>query len=134
MVAEKVVLAFSEFVNEKYYNTIMDDVTRGYVQKIKDGLTPEATEYLDEYGELHLISDGELAKLFKSDFKNRYNGPEGDGLCLAFDMNNSEIELFSINLQCVVWSVKCDINNPQSIIDSTVECLNNCMKQDEIDW
>ena len=129
---KKSVLSFSEFINEKY--DVMDEKILTYVQQIKDSLTPEANEYLDEQGELHLISDEELSKLFKSDFKNRYNGPEGDGLCLVFDMNNSEIELFSINLQCVVWSVKCDINNPQSVIDSTVECLNNCMKQDDIDW
>ena len=105
-----------------------------YVQQIKDGLTPEANEYLDEQGELHLISDAELSKLFKSDFKNRKDGPEGTGLCLVYDKKKSEIVLFSINLQCKVWGVKCDVNNTQSVIDSALECLNHSMKQDDIDW
>ena len=131
---KKVVLSFNEFINEKLNNIVMDETIQGYIQQIKDGLSNDAMRYLDESGELYLISDGELAKLFRPDFKKKYDGPSGDGLCLAYDVNNSEIELFSINLQCIVWSVKCDINNPQSVIDSTIECLNNCMKQDNIDW
>lgn len=105
-----------------------------YVQQIKEGLIPEAKEYLDEYGELHLISDNELAKLFTSDFRNKKDGPEGCGLCLVYEKKKSEIVLFSIDLQCKVWGVKCDVNNTQSVIDSAVECLNHSMKQDDIDW
>ena len=70
---KKVVLNFNEFINEKLNNIAMDETIQGYIQQIKDGLSNDAMKYLDESGELYLISDGELAKLFRSDFKKKYD-------------------------------------------------------------
>ena len=41
---------FSEFVNEKYDNTIMDEKIKGYVEQISDALTDDALDYLIEHG------------------------------------------------------------------------------------
>lgn len=132
-VVEKVVLTFSEFVNEKYESEIMDDRIKGYAEQIGDALTDEALDYLIEHGNGDLISDKELSKLFSKNFMHKLDCPSGRGLCLVYDENNSEIELFSLNAQMIVWSVKCDINNVQSIIDSAIECLNNAMKEGDLD-
>ena len=52
---KKVVLNFNEFINEKLNNIAMDETIQGYIQQIKDGLSNDAMEYLDESGELYLI-------------------------------------------------------------------------------
>ena len=129
----KPVLTFSEFVNEKYDVTIMDEKIKGYAEQISDALTEEALDYLIEHGNGNLISNEELGKLFSKKFMHKLDCPSGRGLCLVYDENNSEIELFSLNAQMIVWSVKCDINNVQSIIDSAIECLNNAMKEGDLD-
>ena len=59
--------------------------------------------------------------------------PESDGLCLVYDENYAELELFSLRAQMTVCRVKCDIQSVQSIIDSAIECLNNCMKEGNLD-
>ena len=130
---KKVVLKFNEFINEKYDNVVMDERIMGYIQQIKESLSDEAMEYIDFNGEEDIISDEELGKLFTKKFMNGIESPTGFSLCLVYDRNNSEIELFSKNAQMIAWSVKCDINNVQSIIDCTIECLNNCMKEGELD-
>ena len=130
---KKVVLSFSEFVNEKYDVNIMDEKIKGYAEQISDALTDEALDYLIEHGNGNLISDEELGKLFSKRFVHKVDCPSGRGLCLVYDENNSEIELFSLNAQMIVWSVKCDINNVQSIINSAIECLNNSMKEGDLD-
>jgi hypothetical protein len=132
-VVEKVVLTFSEFVNEKYDTTIMDEKIKGYVQQINDALTDDALDYIYDNGDDYMLSDGELGKLFSKNFMHKIDCPEGNGLCLVYDENNAEIELFSLRAQMIVWSVKCDIQNVQSIIDATIECLNNCMKEGDLD-
>lgn len=130
---KKVVLSFSEFVNEKYDVNIMDEKIKGYAEQISDALTDEALDYLIEHGNGNLISDEELGKLFSKRFVHKVDCPSGRGLCLVYDENNSEIELFSLNAQMIVWSVKCDINNVQSIINCAIECLNNSMKEGDLD-
>ena len=130
---KKVVLSFYEFVNEKYDINIMDEKIKGYAEQISDALTDEALDYLIEHGNGNLISDEELGKLFSKRFVHKVDCPSGRGLCLVYDENNSEIELFSLNAQMIVWSVKCDINNVQSIINSAIECLNNSMKEGDLD-
>ena len=130
---KKVVLSFDEFVNEKYDVNIMDEKIKGYAEQISDALTDEALDYLIEHGNGNLISDEELGKLFSKRFVHKVDCPSGRGLCLVYDENNSEIELFSLNAQMIVWSVKCDINNVQSIINSAIECLNNSMKEGDLD-
>ena len=106
---------------------------KSYVQQINAAITDEALEYLDFNGEEDILSDEELGKLFSKKFMNRIECPTGFSLCLVYDRNNSEIVLFSKNAQMIAWSVKCDINNVQSIIDSSIECLNNCMKEGDLD-
>ena len=128
------VKTFDEFVNEKYDSTIMDEKIKGYVEQISDALTDDALDYLIEHGNGNLISDEELGKLFSKKFVHKVDCPSGRGLCLVYDENNSEIELFSLNAQMIVWSVKCDINNVQSIINSAIECLNHCKRMDDIEW
>ena len=122
-----------KFVNEKYDVNIMDEKIKGYAEQISDALTDEALDYLIEHGNGNLISDEELGKLFSKRFVHKVDCPSGRGLCLVYDENNSEIELFSLNAQMIVWSVKCDINNVQSIINSAIECLNNSMKEGDLD-
>ena len=129
---KKVVLSFSEFVNEKYDNTIMNEKIKGYVRQINDALTDDALEYIDFNGEDDILTEEELGKLFTKRFMNGVDSPTGFSLCLVYDRNNEEIELFSKNAQMIAWSVKCDIQNVQSIIDSTIECLNNCMKEGDL--
>lgn len=130
---KKVVLKFNEFINEKYDSVIMDETVKSYIEQIKSSLSEEALDYLFDEGDQDIISDKELSKLFSKRFMHRDECPHGNGLYLVYDENNAEIELFSTYGQCIVWSVKCDIQNVQSIIDCTIECLNNCIKERDID-
>lgn len=130
---KKPILTFSEFVNEKYDSTIMDERIKGYVQQINAALTDEALEYIDFNGEEDILTEEELGKLFTKKFMHGVESPTGFSLCLVYDRNNGEIELFSKNAQMVAWSVKCNIQSVQSIIDCTIECLNNCMKEEHLD-
>lgn len=111
----------------------MDKKIESYIQQIKDALTEEALEYIDFCGEEDIISDEGLGKLFSKRFMNGVDNPTGFSLCLVYNKNSSEIELFSKNAQMVAWRAKCDINNVQSIIDGAIECLNNCMKEGDLD-
>ena len=111
----------------------MDKKIESYIQQIKDALTEEALEYIDFCGEEDIISEGELSKLFSKRFMNGVDSSTGFSLCLVYDRNNEEIELFSKNAQMIAWRAKCDINNVQSIIDGAIECLNNCMKEGDLD-
>ena len=111
----------------------MNQKIESYVKQIKDAITEEALDFLFDNGDANLISDEELGKLFSKKFMNEKDRPSGFGLCLVYDRNTSEIELFSKNAQLIVWGVKCDIHNVQSIIDCAIECLNNCMKEGDLD-
>ena len=110
-------------------SAIMNEKSIGYVQQIRDGLTEEALDFINHNGYEDILSDEELSKLFHKEFSYDINyTPESDGLCLVFDKDYSEIELLSLDLQCVVHNVKCDIRNVQSIIAASIECLNGCVK------
>ncbi len=111
----------------------MDEKIKSFVQQINDSLTDEALDYLIEHGNGNLISDEELGKLFRKKFMHNLDCPSGRGLCLMYDRDNAIIELFSMNAQMIAWSAKCDIQNVQSIIDGAIECLNNCMKEGNLD-
>lgn len=110
----------------------MDEKIKSFVQEINDALTEDALDYLYNNGDDYILSDAELSKLFTKKFMHRSDYPESDGLCLVYDKNYEGIELFSLRAQMRVWIAKCDIQNVQSIIDSTIECLNNCMKEGEL--
>ena len=114
---------------EKKSNTLLDERIRGYAEQISDALTDDALDYLIEHGNGDLISDEELGKLFSKKFLQGTNIPSGRGVCLIYDREKTEMLLFSKNAQMIVWSVKCDIQSVQSIIDCAIECLNNCMKE-----
>ena len=111
----------------------MNERIKGFVQRINAALTDEALEYIDFNGEEDILSEEELGKLFTKKFMHGIESPTGFSLCLEYDENNAAIELFSKNAQMVAWSVKCNIQSVQSIIDSAIECLNNCMKEGDLD-
>lgn len=111
----------------------MDKKIESYVKQIVDALTEEALDYLYDNGDDYLVFDEELSKLFSKKFMHKSDCPEGNGLCLVYDVNDAEIELFSLRAQMIAWRAKCDINNVQSIIDGAIECLNNCMKEGDLD-
>ena len=105
-----------------------------YVQQIRDGLTEEALNFINYNGYEDILSDEELMKLFHKEFiQDIHYTPESDGLCLVYDKDYSEIELLSLDLQCVIESVKCDVQNVQSIVDAAIECLNSCVKMEDMD-
>ena len=106
-----------------------------YVDEIVAGLTEEALEYLDESGKDELISYEELCKIFKEPFGFNRQNPHTffNQLYLKYN-KRGRIELMSILSQDAIWSAKCDLNDPKSIITSATECLNHCMKEADIDW
>ena len=107
------------------------------VDEVVAGLTEDALDYLDEQGYNILISYGQLCKLFKEPFGfNRQfpNTGEYGGLCLIYSKKKKEVQLYYYPLQATVWGAKCDMQNVQSIKDAAIECLNNCMKLDNVDW
>jgi hypothetical protein len=111
----------------------MNEKIKGYVKQINSALTDEALEYIDFNGEEDILSEEELGKLFSKRFMHGVENPTGFSLCLLYNENNQSIELFSKNAQMIAWSVNCNIQNVQSIIDCTIECLNNCMKEENLD-
>lgn len=108
----------------------MEEKIQAYIEQITSGLTDEALQALGWYGDDRLISDEELGKLFSKKFMHKEEVPRGDDLCLIYNKEKEELELYSIYMQRVDWSVKCDINNVQSIIDSATECINHCIREE----
>ena len=100
-----------------------------YVKQISDALTEEAMDYIVENGNGTLISDEGLAKLFSKKFITFDAYPQGGrGMSLEYDDVNAEMGLFS-SLGYCIWSVKCNVKDPQSIIECAIECLNNSTKE-----
>lgn len=103
-----------------------------YVKLIADSLTEEAIDYIEMNGDEDLISDEGLAKLFSKKFITFEDYPRGwFGMSLEYDDVNSEMGLFSSWGHCI-WSVKCNVKDPQSIIDCAIECLNNSPKEFDV--
>ena len=106
-----------------------------YVDEIVAGLSEEALDYLYENGHEELISYEELCKLFKDPFGFNKQLPHTmfNQLYLRYN-KRGKIELMSLLSSNAIWSAKCDLNDPKSIISSAIECLNYCMKEGDIDW
>lgn len=119
---------FEDFIKENYEES-MNEKIQSYIDAIVNGLTDEAMDELGGNGDGDLISDEELSKLFTKKFMHRDECPHGYDFYLVYDENNAEMELFSTVEQCIKWSVKCDINNVQSIIDCAIECINHCIRE-----
>ena len=106
-----------------------------YVQQIAGALTEEAMDYIVENGNEGLISDERLAKLFSKKFITFEDYPMGGmGMSLEYDDVNSEMGLFSGQGGYCIWSVKCNVKDPQSIIDYAIECLNNSPKEFDVEF
>ena len=104
-----------------------------YVKQIADALTEEAMDYIVENGNETLISDESLAKLFSKKFITFDAYPQGGmGMSLEYDDVNAEMGLFS-SLGYCIWSVKCNVKDPQSIIECAIECLNNSTKEYDVE-
>ena len=105
-----------------------------YVQQISDALTEEALDYIIENGNGTLVSDEGLAKLFSKKFITFEDYPWGGmGMSLEYDDVNSEMGLFSSWGHCI-WSVKCNVKDPQSIIDCAIECLNHSQIEFDVEF
>ena len=105
-----------------------------YVQQISDALTEEALDYIIENGNGSLVSDEGLAKLFSNKFITFEDYPIGGfGMSLEYDEVNSEMGLFSGQGHCI-WSVKCDVKDPLSIVACAIECLNNSPKEFDVEF
>lgn len=105
-----------------------------YVQQISDALTEDALDYIIENGNGTLVSDEGLAKLFSKKFITFEDYPMGGmGMSLEYDDINTEMGLFSSMGHCI-WSVKCNVKAPQSIIDCAIECLNNSPKEFDVEF
>lgn len=105
-----------------------------YVEQIVAGLTEEAMDYIVENGNESLISDEKLAKLFSKKFITFEDYPIGGfGMSLEYDEVNSEMGLFSGQGHCI-WSVKCDVKDPLSIVACAIECLNNSPKEFDVEF
>ena len=104
-----------------------------YVHQIADALTEEALDYIADNGNEKIVSDEELAKLFSKKFIAFEDYPRAwGGMSLEYDEVNSEMGLFSSFGYCI-WSVKCNVKDPQSIIDCAIECLNNSIKEPDVE-
>lgn len=120
----------------KKSNNGLDERIKAYIQQINDALTEEALDYLYDNGDEDILSDEELCKLFSKQFMHESTKdtcPYGGSLALVYDDTTTEMTLFSIFVRMTAWHVKCDIQNVQSIIDCAIECLNNCMKEGDLD-
>ena len=106
-----------------------NDIIQSYVDEIAAGLTDEAMDALCDYGDDELMQDEELRKLFSKKFQHREDYPMGFDLCLLYNENKGEMELYSRYGRGVKWFVKCDINNVQSIISCAIECINHCIRE-----
>lgn len=105
-----------------------------YVKQIADALTEEAMDYIVENGNEDLIYDDGLAKLFSKKFISFDAYPQGGmGMSLEYDDVNAEMGLFS-SLGYCIWSVKCNVKDPQSIIECAIECLNNSPKEYDVEF
>ena len=105
-----------------------------YVQQIAGALTEEALDYIVENGNENLVSDEGLAKLFSKKFLSFEDYPRGAfGMSLEYDDVNSEMGLFSSLGHCI-WSAKCNVKDPQSIIACAIECLNNSPKEFDVEF
>ena len=105
-----------------------------YVQQIRDALTEDAVDYIECNGNESLLSDKELGKLFGKKFITFEDYPRvWSGLSLEYDDVNSEMGLFSGWGHCI-WSVKCNVKDPRSIIDCAIECLNNSQIEFDLDF
>lgn len=108
---------------------------KSYVEQIQAGLTEEAVDYIEMNGDEDLISDEGLAKLFSKKFIVFDDYPMGCfGMSLEYDDVNSEMGLFSGQIGHCIWSVKCNVKDPQSIIDCAIECLNNSHKEFDVEF
>ena len=104
-----------------------------YVQQIADALTEEALDYIYDNGSEDIVSDEGLAKLFSKKFITFEDYPRArGGMSLEYDEVNSEMGLFS-GLGYCIWSVKCNVKDPQSIVDCAIECLNNSVKEPDVE-
>ncbi len=54
-------------------------------------------------------------------------------MSLEYDEVNSEMGLFSGQGHCI-WSVKCDVKDPLSIVACAIECLNNSPKEFDVEF
>ena len=105
------------------------------VNEIVTRLSEEALDYLYANGKDDLISYEELCKVFQEPFGYNKQFPHTLFYELYLRYNKrGKIELMSILSSDAIWSAQCDLNDPKSIISSTIECLNQCMKESEIDW
>lgn len=105
-----------------------------YVQQISDALTEDALDYIIENGNGTLVSDEGLAKLFSKKFITFEDYPMGGmGMSLEYDDVNSEMGLFSSWGHCI-WSAKCDVKDPQSIIACAIECLNHSQIEFDVEF
>ena len=105
-----------------------------FVEQIRAGLTEEAIDHIVENGNESLISEEGLAKLFSKKFITFEDYPMGGlGMSLEYDEVNSEMGLFSSFGYCI-WSVKCDVKDLQSIIDSAIECLNHSQVEFDVEF
>lgn len=127
-VVESRVLTFEEFINENYTSD-MDEKIQSYIDEIVDGLTEDALDALGYNGNQYIIEPEELKKLFNKKFMHKEDCPQGEDLCLVYDENNGEMELFSVYEKVIKWSVKCDINSVRSIISCAIECINHCVPE-----
>lgn len=107
----------------------MNDMIQKYVDEISAGLTDEAMDALCDYGDGDLMQDEELRKLFSKKFQHREEYPMGFDLCLLYNEDKGEMELYSIYEKSVKWRVKCDINNVHSIIFCAIDCINHCIRE-----
>lgn len=99
-----------------------------YVDEIVAGLTEEALDALGDDGNVDLVQDEELCKLFKETFKHNGEFPSGYDLCLI-NTKKGDMVLYSRAGQCDMWRVKCDLNDVHSIISCAIECINHCIRK-----
>lgn len=102
-----------------------------YIDEISAGLTDEALDALYDKGEDALVSDEQLSLLFYPKFKEdeECEYPEAGEFALRYNEKKEEMVLFSNYEAEVLWSVKCDIDNVQSIISCAIECINHCIQE-----
>ena len=117
----------------KHIANIMTEKIKSYVEQIKAGLTEKALDYICDNGNEDIISDEELCKLFSKKFISFEDYPRAwGGMSLEYDEIISEMGLFS-GLGYCIWSVKCNVKDPQSIIACAIECLNNSVKEPDVE-
>lgn len=95
-------------------NRILNENLGNSLQKL---INQDAMEQLSYYGDLDIISPECVNSVMSNGY---YRGSD-----LTFSYENGNLTVESASGYCELHTVRCDLNNPQQVIQAMAECINN---------